>query len=158
MIIGACRLAICSFFDRRHAVAWFVFGLIWTSICSSLVKAEGETAEEFFEKFVRPVLVERCFSCHSERAGKNNGGLQLDSRNALLEGGDSGAAIDLGDVPRSLLLRAIEGSDPEVSKMPPSGDSLTVVEQRRIRSWIEIGAVYPESPDASLDGDSAILK
>ena len=48
---------------------------------------------EFFERKVRPLLVDNCYSCHSSAAQKNNGGLLLDSRAAMLKGGDSGEAI-----------------------------------------------------------------
>ncbi len=51
---------------------------------------------EFFEKNVRPVLVEQCFDCHSAAASKTKGGLQVDSRAKLLAGGDTGPAISPG--------------------------------------------------------------
>ena len=47
---------------------------------------------EFFEQKVRPLLADKCQSCHSEKAGKQKGGLLLDSREAILKGGESGAA------------------------------------------------------------------
>ena len=48
---------------------------------------------EFFEKNIRPVLVEQCYDCHSAGAQKAKGGLQVDSRAKLLAGGDTGPAI-----------------------------------------------------------------
>ena len=45
---------------------------------------------EFFEKKIRPVLVDRCYRCHSAQSGKSKGGLFVDTREALLKGGDSG--------------------------------------------------------------------
>ncbi len=56
----------------------------------------------FFEKKVRPVLVESCYSCHSQETGKSKGGLLLDSRDALLKGGASGPAIVPGEPNKSL--------------------------------------------------------
>src|SRR5215467_1846484 len=68
---------------------------------------------EFFEKKIRPVLVERCYECHSAKAKKPKGGLRLDSRQGILRGGDSGRVIVSGDPERSLLIRAIRYSDSE---------------------------------------------
>src|SRR5205085_3538635 len=47
----------------------------------------------FFERSVRPVLVERCYSCHSATAKKAKGGLSLDTRAGVMKGGDSGPAV-----------------------------------------------------------------
>ena len=60
---------------------------------------------QFFEKKVRPVLVNRCYACHSA-ATKPAGGLRVDDRNGLLNGGDSGPAVVPGDPEGSLLLCA----------------------------------------------------
>src|SRR4051794_4806489 len=70
---------------------------------------------EFFESKVRPVLVESCVGCHGPQ--KQKAGLRLDSRAALLEGGDSGPAIRPGDPDGSRLVEVIRyGSDVQ---MPP---------------------------------------
>src|SRR5262249_28384440 len=63
------------------------------------------TAEQlaFFEKKIRPVLVEQCYSCHSATAAKLKGGLLLDTKEGLRKGGDSGPAIVAGDAGRSRL-------------------------------------------------------
>src|SRR5258708_7161428 len=63
---------------------------------------------DFFEKKIRPVLVERCYKCHSASAEKVKGGLLLDSREGMLKGGESGKpAIVTGDAERSRLIEAI---------------------------------------------------
>src|SRR5438046_954647 len=74
-------------------------------------------AAEFLEKSIRPVLAENCFNCHSER--KQKAGLRLDSRQAMLTGGDSGPAIVPGHPDQSLLLKALHYRDE--LKMPPRG-------------------------------------
>ena len=61
----------------------------------------------FFEKKVPPFLFENCQQCHSTQAKKRKGGLLLDSREAALQGGDSGPAAVPGDVEKSLLIQAI---------------------------------------------------
>ena len=60
------------------------------------VAAQDRDQEHFFETHVRPVLVEKCVGCHGEQ--KQSGGLRLDSRDAMLKGGESGAALIPGDV------------------------------------------------------------
>ena len=73
-------------------------------------------AEVFFEKQVRPLLVERCYKCHSEK--KQSGGLRLDHRALVLAGGESGPAITPGKPEESLLVEAINY---ESLEMPPKG-------------------------------------
>ena len=67
--------------------------------------APGRAADDHFEKHVRPLLVEKCQSCHG--AEKAKGGLRLDSRAALLRGGDSGPAAVPGTPGESLLVKAL---------------------------------------------------
>src|SRR5919109_571951 len=62
---------------------------------------------EFFTRKVKPILQKNCFSCHSHEAKKAKGQLMVDSRAALLKGGESGPAFDAKDPAQSLLLKAI---------------------------------------------------
>jgi len=73
---------------------------------------------EFFEQKIRPVLVEKCYSCHSAAAEKLKGNLHLDTREGTLKGGDLGPAIVPGDPDRSLLIKAIRFTDEDL-QMPP---------------------------------------
>src|SRR5687768_15074765 len=58
--------------------------------------SEFSTADlEFFEKEVRPILVARCYECHSGK--KDQGGLRVDSRQAIITGGATGPAVVPGD-------------------------------------------------------------
>ena len=102
---------------------------------------------EFFEREVRPVLAEQCFACHSDRVDTPFAGLRLDSREAALAGGDSGAAILPGNPEQSRLIQMLRGA-PVI--MPPTGK---LPEDRidAIAKWIRIGAPWPDSPasDAS---------
>ncbi len=82
--------------------------------------------ERFFEQSVRPLLVESCYSCHA--TAKQNGGLRLDSLEAILKGGDSGPALVPGKPVESLLVEAVNYQGPE---MPPAGK----LAPRRSRSW-----------------------
>ena len=113
------------------------FSLLQTS---SLFGFESSAAEvDFFEKQVRPVLVEHCQKCHG--AAKQWANLRLDSREAMLKGGDNGPAIVPGQPEASLLIRAVRHTD-ENLKMPENG-KLADGQIAALVRWVEQGAVYP---------------
>ena len=95
---------------------------------------------EFFESKVRPVLAEQCYSCHSAEIETPFAGLRLDSREAILEGGDSGPAVLAGDPDGSRLIQVLRGKP---VLMPPTGrlDSETV---DALAEWIRMGARWPQ--------------
>ena len=112
--------------------------------------AVGEDANEaakiaFFENKVRPLLVKRCYECHSQEE-EINGGLALDSRAGWADGGDSGPAVIPGSPEKSLLIKAVTYSDPDY-EMPPDG-KLPAAEIEILRKWIAIGAPDPRSGEA----------
>jgi hypothetical protein len=96
---------------------------------------------EFFEKRVRPVLANNCYACHTT---SKLGGLELDSRASLLEGGKSGPAIVPGQPGNSLLIKAINHTDAKL-KMPMGGAKLKDEEIADLVHWIQIGAPWPEN-------------
>ncbi len=103
--------------------------------------AVADEREDFFESKIRPVLMGTCFRCHSET--KTSGGLRVDSRQSLLKGGDSGAAMVPGKPEESLLIRAIR-RDNDVSEMPPeTKDSLRPDQVADFVKWINSGAAWP---------------
>ncbi|MDA0813839.1 MAG: PSD1 and planctomycete cytochrome C domain-containing protein [Verrucomicrobia bacterium] len=95
--------------------------------------------EDFFESKVRPLLSERCFECHSEE--KQKGGLRLDSREAILQGGESGPAMIPGDPAQSLLIAAVHYDDSDL-QMPPK-EKLGKRAVQDLEQWIAAGAVWP---------------
>jgi hypothetical protein len=97
---------------------------------------------DFFERKVRPVLVESCGSCHS--GAKTRGGLSLGSRAGALRGGDSGPAVVPGDPERSLLLKAVRHATAEL-KMPPKG-KLSDAVVADLTTWVRRGAAWPDAP------------
>ena len=111
----------------------------------------GEDREgiEFFEKAIRPVLVDRCFACHGARVKKPKGGLVLETRAGMLQGGDSGPAIVPGDPESSRLIQAIRYHD-EALRMPPKG-RLAPEEVAAFESWVKRGAPAP-APALSVPG------
>jgi hypothetical protein len=94
--------------------------------------------EAFFESKVRPLLIERCYSCHTGKEPK--GGLLLDSRAALLKGNASGSALVPGDIEKSLILHVVR-YDGKV-KMPPAG-RLRQDEINALTEWVKMGAPFP---------------
>ncbi|MFN7934960.1 MAG: PSD1 and planctomycete cytochrome C domain-containing protein [Bryobacteraceae bacterium] len=111
-------------------------GFILVTLCH----AQRTDPVEFFETKVRPVLAKNCFSCHTQT---KLGGLEMASRDTLLKGGKSGAAINLDRPEESLLVKAIRQGDAKL-KMPPTG-KLADAEILDIISWIGRGAVWPAS-------------
>lgn len=101
----------------------------------------------FFETNVRPILVSRCYSCHSARAKKHEGGLQLDSRAGLFKGGENGAAIVPGDADSSLLIKAIRYDD-ENLQMPPDR-VLSKKDIAALEKWVTMGAPDPRTGTAA---------
>ncbi|MCE9564236.1 MAG: PSD1 and planctomycete cytochrome C domain-containing protein [Planctomycetes bacterium] len=92
-----------------------------------------------FEKEVRPLLIEKCQKCHG--AKKEEAGLRVDSRAALLKGGDSGPAIVPGKIDKGTLLPAVKHIGDV--KMPSSG-KLPDSQIAALTKWIADGAVWPE--------------
>jgi hypothetical protein len=103
-------------------------------------------ADDFFEKKIRPVLVEQCFRCHGPE--RQRGGLRLDSREHALTGGDTGPAMVVGKPSESLLLKAVRHE--EDMAMPPEG-KLTEDQIKALDEWIKNGAKWPESASAKSD-------
>ncbi len=108
-------------------------------------KAPAPTKEgvEFFEKFIRPVLAERCYECHSAQAKKLKGKLLLDSQPGIAKGGESGPVLVAGDVEKSMLIKAIGWTDPALT-MPPK-EKLTPQQIERFEQWVKMGAPDPRA-------------
>src|SRR6185436_13683474 len=68
---------------------------------------ESATGDRFFEDKIRPLLINRCYECHSTESEKVKGGLKLDSKEAILKGGASGVLIVPGNSEKSLLIKAV---------------------------------------------------
>ncbi|SIO60262.1 Planctomycete cytochrome C [Singulisphaera sp. GP187] len=99
---------------------------------------------EDFEMNVRPVLVTKCVGCHGP--DKQKGGLRLDSRTSMMQGGDSGPAIAPGAPDQSRLVEAIRYGDD--LQMPPKG-KLKETEINALTRWVKAGAHWPESRSES---------
>ncbi|MEQ8785302.1 MAG: DUF1553 domain-containing protein [Pirellulaceae bacterium] len=115
-------------------------------------RAEAEETDAqrlaFFEKKIRPVLVEKCYACHSAEVKQPKGGLMVDSRDGLMRGGDSGPAVVPGQPAESLLIAAIQYDEFE---MPPSG-KLPEAVLADFRHWVEMGLPDPRREAKTDDG------
>jgi len=121
-----------------------LFSLLAVGLARPLaVAADNEVPAEhieFFETKIRPMLVENCFECHSNKSKAIMGGLRLDSRQAMLTGGDSGHAVVPGKPQDSSLVKAVRWQDFE---MPPKG-KLSDPQVALLVKWVEMGAPWPE--------------
>tara|TARA_R110002072_G_scaffold173600_2_gene328339 strand:+ start:123330 stop:125855 length:2526 start_codon:yes stop_codon:yes gene_type:complete len=104
--------------------------------------ADDVAGVRFFESNIRPVLVKHCYECHSKQSGASEGGLRLDTREAVRAGGDRGPAVVPGSPEKSILLTAVTHSDPDL-KMPPQKRRLSDSVIADLRKWIETGASDP---------------
>jgi hypothetical protein len=115
----------------------------WVLLAASSIAWADEAGIEFFEKKIRPLLVEHCYECHAAGAKKIGGKLLLDHRDGLLKGGESGAAIVPGKPDKSLLIQAVRYGDDAV-QMPPKG-KLPAAAIADLEEWIRRSA--PDSRD-----------
>ena len=104
-----------------------------------------DTAQvKFFESKVRPLLASKCVECHGKE--KQNGELRLDSRAAMLKGGESGPVVVPSNPEESLLIEAINY---ESFEMPPerqlSEDSIDVLTR-----WVKMGAPWPDAKSSRI--------
>jgi hypothetical protein len=102
---------------------------------------------EFFEKNIRPVLVQNCYVCHSEEKGKNKGELTLDTRDGIRAGGDRGPAVVPGKPDESILINAIRQTGQ--LRMPPDSHGGILPDEviANFEKWVKDGA--PDPRDAA---------
>ncbi len=139
---------------RKCSLAGWIFLALLTiaRTPSECLHAKEDDGIAFFESRIRPALVEHCFECHSASAGEINGGLLLDSREAISNGGDSGPVIDLKDAGKSLLIQALRHQD---LKMPPKS-KLSDAVIADFEKWIAMGAPDPRNESAAKPKNEAI--
>ncbi len=119
--------------------------LCWTrsSARAAAQQEDGRWATRFHEE-VLPLLRTACFRCHGE---KDAGGLRLNNRQALLQGGDSGAVVVPGDVEASELMARVREEDEDL-RMPPAGPGLSADQIELLAQWIAADAPWPAAPVA----------
>ncbi len=129
--------------NRYLVFALLLFLFFQVSACSEDEVQPGmppATARQVvFEKEIRPILQNKCIRCHGR--GKSRGGFRIDTRETILEGGNNGAAVEIGNSTGSYLVRLISGTDPDTI-MPPEGDVLKPEQIGLIRAWIDQGLAW----------------
>ncbi|MEM7391908.1 MAG: c-type cytochrome domain-containing protein, partial [Verrucomicrobiota bacterium] len=99
----------------------------------------------FFETHIRPAFIKYCYECHSAEEKTSRGGLLVDTRERLLQGGDSGPAIESGNPERSLLWEAITWFDEDL-EMPPD-EKMPAEVIAHFKTWLRMGAPDPRKRD-----------
>jgi WD40 repeat protein len=130
-------------------------GIVLPANCS--IAAAEEKVN--FEDHVKPILRDKCFSCHN--TNKKTSDLDLSSFSSLMQGGASGAAIEPGNPSNSYLFRLMNHESEPF--MPPNADKLPDAMLDTVRKWIESGApetasskvMLPKKPSTSLSVDVA---
>ncbi|MDA1016462.1 MAG: DUF1549 domain-containing protein, partial [Planctomycetota bacterium] len=120
--------------------------MIRTTLClavflslDSVSVAQNDAGVQFFERKIRPVLVQQCYKCHSADAKEPKGGLLLDTREGIRRGGESGRSVVPKSPADSLILEALRH---EGLEMPP-GKQLPAAVIADFESWIRMGAPDP---------------
>lgn len=149
--------------SRRSLLAGLIINPLGVLVGSVALTATACATEpiqadeaRFFREKIAPVLKAECFGCHSAAAEKLKGGLRVDSREGLLEGGDSGPAIVPGRSGESPLIRAIRHE--EGMAMPPKKPKLPEPVVADIAKWVDLGAPYPSAGEAQPSFGSVIQK
>jgi hypothetical protein len=140
---------------------WSGDGVIPDAVAMPFAHAPTPDQIAFFERKIRPVLVESCYECHSEGADKIKGGLLLDSRAGVEEGGFTGAAITPGNPDASLLIEALRHTSEDVAMPPKKKLPPEVIAD--FETWVSMGAPDPRITDTvasvrakeSIDWDAA---
>ncbi len=120
------------------------FGVLFPALAAAQATTPGMDADrtkspQWFEEKIRPLLAARCFECHTD---DKSGGLRLDSREAMLLGGESGSAIEPGKPDESLLIQVVRRV-PKVPAMPKKAAKLKDEEIESLVEWVRAGAPWP---------------
>ena len=119
-----------------------VIRLIPTLLIGYACAAIGLVAESVnFQEEIQPILKNRCSRCHSGHERK--GGFSIDTRDGFIKGGESGAAVIVGQSAKSLLIEMVTAEDSD-DRMPSKGKPLTPGQIQSIRAWIDEGLTWPE--------------
>jgi mono/diheme cytochrome c family protein len=148
----ACTIQLRAAWTAPVLVSISILFLVLALAARASESAEG-AGLEFFEKKIRPLLAEHCYQCHSRQSEKLKGGLFVDSREGLLQGGDTGPAIVPGAPEKSLLIKAVRYADPEL-QMPPKDKKLSQEQIADLETWVQMGAPDPRTGQAVVQPEA----
>ena len=121
-----------------------LFPFISLSFACLLSQGNPKEGERLFSLKIHSLLEAKCFACHSQKAGKVKGDLELTSRESMLFGGETSDRVLIpGDPDKSLLMTAIEWKDEEYEMPPKENDRLSLQQIEWFRKWFELGAPWP---------------
>lgn len=149
-----CRSGWLACFARPRAsllLALFVFacgiyGFAKPSLPATTTQARQQDEKrglELYTKKIKPLLMDKCYKCHSYKHDRFENGLSVEKREDLINGGDRGAAIEPGEPEESLLIDALNYERDDL-QMPPDG-KLDDKDIDAIKEWIRLGAPFPKS-------------
>ncbi|HZZ80263.1 MAG TPA: PSD1 and planctomycete cytochrome C domain-containing protein, partial [Gemmataceae bacterium] len=136
---------------RRFLFALLVFAAAGNVFAQDMPPTPEQV--EFFEKKIRPVLVQHCYECHSTKSKKVRGKLLLDSQAGLLRGGELGPAIVPGNPDKSRLIEAIRFTNVDL-RMPRVG-KLSDAVIADMTAWVKMGAPWPAETVVKKKDDRA---
>lgn len=157
LTLGLCRqvLGKTSFMMRLFSISAVVLRMTAGVLPVLGLHAADPASVEFFENRIRPVLVERCYECHSAQSESLKGGLRLDFKAGWEKGGASGSpSIVPGKPEASLLIQVVKGTAADVKAMPPKGGPLKPEQIADLEAWVRAGAPDPRTGEpaaAKLD-------
>src|SRR6266436_8265076 len=128
---------------------WLAIPTLLLAASAALAAGDDPKGIDFFEKNIRPVLVSKCYQCHSASAKELKGELRLDTKEGLRKGGESGSSIIPGKPDESLLIKALRYEDG--LEMPPK-DKLPDATIANFVKWIEMGAPDPRKANVTTVG------
>jgi hypothetical protein len=137
--------------SKTRAIVWsFAMQAVAGMAMCGFAPARADQHLESYSGTIRPLLAERCFSCHGGL--KQEAGLRLDTVALMLEGGESGSVVTKGDPAKSLLLERVSDTD-AASRMPPEGEGepLSAEQLAALSDWIKAGC--PAPPDEKPEAD-----
>ena len=120
-----------------------ILAVVWAAAAEGQVPAPVQREIDFMRD-VKPIFERSCFQCHGAEKPKSE--FRLDTREALLAGGDNGKAVIPGDGTNSVLIQVVAGTHSDIEQMPPKGkgEPLSAEEISVLRTWIDQGAKWPE--------------
>ncbi len=127
--------------------------LVLTPFLEGVSAQPTEADLEWFEQEVRPLLAKRCLACHGP--DRQRSGLRLDHIQTILEGGERGPALVLGDPDASLLVGAVRYDDPDL-QMPPSR-KLASEDLATLQEWVRRGAPWPDEPPPAANVEAEVF-
>lgn len=138
-------------FRPKSGLRWHRIFAIWL-VAAACVSVDAKLAPEkiaslpppathtvSFRDEIKPILESACIKCHGK--GKAKGGFNLDRRDALLKGGDSGPSVEVGKSADSYLIELVSGLNAD-SIMPEKGTKLTAQQVGLLRAWIDQGMTW----------------